>query len=574
LAVTTQINQKIWISSLIGSLIVVTALYSTNGTIDDELFEYYIAIPAYMIIPAIPVGVSLWALIVVGKTQTVLRKPLIFFTASFGCWFVAEQIWLLYWYVLDIDPFPSTADFFYIAGYPLMFAGLIVFLIPLKKLVTKISLTFATIISVFVLIPSLVISFLPDFEFDIVDFFFAIIYPFLDSLILAPAIIILISFSWKSERNSFWIIMVLGIIIFVAADTLFLFLEMNDSYYDGHPIDTLWLYSNLLWAFAIYRIIYATKIFQTTNINQPFEITQDYQVKNTSKFGIPIMLVIINLTVIMLVIGVNYLWQDKMEIDFPPFMSVLFLGIIILFSLIVAVFNKKMNSNIELQSSKLVDANSKLIKAERLSAVGSLASRMSHDLRNPLAIIQASLENLKALSSPNEEKLLQMDRIGRSINRITHQVEGVLDFVREKPMELEKISMSEIIAYSLDSLVIPDKIKLILPKNDVKLFCDKKHFSIVMTNLILNGIQANDGPGTVEITIEKDNDTIVIQVKDSGKGIPKGFIDEIFEPLFTTKQTGTGLGLASVKSIIDAHGGIISATSPPTIFTITLPNAR
>ena len=65
--------------------------------------------------------------------------------------------------------------------------------------------------------------------------------------------------------------------------------------------------------------------------------------------------------------------------------------------------------------------------------------------------------------------------------------------------------------------------------------------------------------------------SLIIQVKDSGKGIPKEDLDKIFEPLFTTKQIGTGLGLASVKSIIGYHGGVISVTSPPTIFTITLP---
>jgi len=87
----------------------------------------------------------------------------------------------------------------------------------------------------------------------------------------------------------------------------------------------------------------------------------------------------------------------------------------------------------------------------------------------------------------------------------------------------------------------------------------------------LNSIQSIAGPGTIEITIEDNSDGIVIKVEDSGNGIPEDHIDEIFEPLFTTKQQGTGLGLASVKAIIDAHGGKISVTSSPVIFSITLP---
>ena len=81
-------------------------------------------------------------------------------------------------------------------------------------------------------------------------------------------------------------------------------------------------------------------------------------------------------------------------------------------------------------------------------------------------------------------------------------------------------------------------------------------------------LQAITDSGTIEITVEENDDGITIQVKDSGMGIHEKNIEKLFEPLFTTKQQGTGLGLASVKSIIESHGGIISATSPPTIFTI------
>ena len=213
----------------------------------------------------------------------------------------------------------------------------------------------------------------------------------------------------------------------------------------------------------------------------------------------------------------------------------------------------------------------KLVKAERLSSIGQLAARMSHDIRNPLSIIKMTLENIKMMYGTDDSKQKQFEKVDRSIDRISHQVDGVLDFVRCKPLELNKANMSEIIAESIDSLNIPDDIELILPKNDAELLCDKKRFSVVMNNLILNSIQAIDGGGTVEITIEENNTGIVIQVKDSGSGISKKDLNKVFDPLFTTKQQGTGLGLSGVNSIIDAHGGIISVTSPPTIFTITLP---
>ena len=211
------------------------------------------------------------------------------------------------------------------------------------------------------------------------------------------------------------------------------------------------------------------------------------------------------------------------------------------------------------------------LKNEKMVTIGKLSSRLAHDLRNPLSIIRASLENLKVLYGTDVAKLKQFDKVDRSIDRITHQVSEVLDFVKGEPSELNRVKMSEIIAESIDSLVIPDNIKLIIPKNDVELLCDKKQFSAALNNLILNGIQAIDGTGTIEITVEENDNEIIIQVKDSGKGIPKEHLEQVFEPLFTTKMQGTGLGLVSVKSTVDAHGGIISVTSPPTIFTITLP---
>lgn len=215
-------------------------------------------------------------------------------------------------------------------------------------------------------------------------------------------------------------------------------------------------------------------------------------------------------------------------------------------------------------------------RQEKLAIIGEFSARIAHDIRNPLCILMVSLENLKILYGADEAKQKQLDRAERSITRITHQLDDVLDFVREKPINLEEIMFSKLLSESMDSISIPDEIKIIIPKNDVMLFCDKRQMLVVLNNLILNANQAIDGDtGTIEIIIKDINNTeIIIQIKDSGDGISDDVMKKIFEPLFTTKQQGTGLGLASVKSIISAHGGTIFVTNNPTIFTITLPKMQ
>ena len=213
----------------------------------------------------------------------------------------------------------------------------------------------------------------------------------------------------------------------------------------------------------------------------------------------------------------------------------------------------------------------KQLEEEKFVAIGHLASRMAHDLRNPLSIIRITLENMRHMSDVDETKQNQFDKIDRAIDRMTHQVDGVLDFVKEQPLTLNKTMMSEIIHDSLDSLNIPHNMKLTLPKNDAELICDKRQLVIALNNLILNAIQAVKDNGMIALHIDEKNDSVILNIIDSGSGIPKDKIDYIFEPLFTTKQQGTGLGLASVKSIIGAHGGTISVNSPPTTFTIKLP---
>ena len=102
--------------------------------------------------------------------------------------------------------------------------------------------------------------------------------------------------------------------------------------------------------------------------------------------------------------------------------------------------------------------------------------------------------------------------------------------------------------------------------------CDAIKLEIVFGNILLNSIQAiADTQGQVYVRFAKKSDSVIMEVTDSGPGIPQEHIDRIFDPLFTTKQKGTGLGLTSCKNIVEQHGGKISAKNNPTTITVVLP---
>lgn len=206
-----------------------------------------------------------------------------------------------------------------------------------------------------------------------------------------------------------------------------------------------------------------------------------------------------------------------------------------------------------------------LLKTEKLTTIGELSARIAHDMRNPLSIIKNTAEIIKTshknMDSNTKE---QWSRHERAIYRISHQVDDVLDYVKDAPIKKKSAKISVILHDTLERIEIPDKIKINLPKIDATISCDSEKLEVVFVNLIMNAIQAIENKkGEVYINIaDEPDDIILISIKDSGPGIPKKLISKIFDPLFTTRQIGTGLGLPSCKNIIEKHGGSIDVVSP------------
>ena len=219
-----------------------------------------------------------------------------------------------------------------------------------------------------------------------------------------------------------------------------------------------------------------------------------------------------------------------------------------------------------------------LVKNERLSTIGEMAARVTHDLRNPLTIIKNSIEILKLKKLVVKENQQYFDMMDEAASRMNHQIDEVLGFVKVKSPEKTNIEFSKFTSNILRIINQPKNIEIIVTQKINKIWCDNIQLQNVLINLISNSIHAiGNDQGKIMIHLEKQDEYDKITVEDSGNGIPKKSLNIIFEPLYTTKQNGTGLGLVSCKNIIEAHKGEIYAQNSSkggAIFTILLPSFK
>jgi signal transduction histidine kinase len=195
-------------------------------------------------------------------------------------------------------------------------------------------------------------------------------------------------------------------------------------------------------------------------------------------------------------------------------------------------------------------------------------------ITNTLEIIKIQNPSLK---ETNQEKF---DRIERAVKRMTHQIEEVMEYVVPRPLDLQKTSLLDIVKSAVLN-VKTNETEIHLPKNDLSVVCDAEKLEIVFTNLLLNATQAMNNCGKIFLRIkesmtnnDQNKDFATVEIEDTGPGIPKNLLTKIFDPLFTTRQIGTGLGLVSCKNIVEKHGGYIDIKTKVdhgTIFIINIP---
>lgn len=222
---------------------------------------------------------------------------------------------------------------------------------------------------------------------------------------------------------------------------------------------------------------------------------------------------------------------------------------------------------------EVINKTNKLMQAERLSAIGEISARLAHDLRNPLTVIKGTVEIVKAKSKSVDtgfsEKQIEM--MERAVSRMANQIDDVLDFVKTQTLHTTRNSILETISLSVAKIKKSAELSINIVGDNLQSVYDADKLEVVFDNIIMNAVEANNERGEVSIRIKDNNNEILIEIEDSGSGVPQELMTKIFEPLFTTKQRGTGLGLASCKRIIEQHGGSISVKTKPSIFSIKLP---
>jgi nitrogen-specific signal transduction histidine kinase len=227
----------------------------------------------------------------------------------------------------------------------------------------------------------------------------------------------------------------------------------------------------------------------------------------------------------------------------------------------------------------------KFREGERLATISETAALVGHDLRNPLQTIVGSLylvkRKLNYMSFPendkqeyNLEELLQI--IEEQVDYMNKIVSDLEDYAKPLIPQLVETSSQQLINDTLSAITVPEKVKVSIEieRGFPRLMVDLLMIRRVLTNLIRNALQAMPEGGLLTIRASKNGHNAIISVEDTGVGISEENLYKIFQPLFTTKSKGQGLGLAACKQLVEAHGGSItvkSETGKGTIFTVQIP---
>jgi signal transduction histidine kinase len=235
---------------------------------------------------------------------------------------------------------------------------------------------------------------------------------------------------------------------------------------------------------------------------------------------------------------------------------------------------------LEIRVDELAALNLELIELrhiEKFAVTGRISRTIAHEVRNPLTNINLATEQLRNEIESTEDINLLFDMISRNSNRINQLISDLLNSTRTSELDFTKFSVNDLLDNSLELAEDRIKLKQIKVIKDYEtgicqILVDPGKIKIAFLNIIVNAIEAMSEYGTLHIKTQTKTNRCIVIISDTGKGMTKGDVGRLFEPYFTTKEKGTGLGLTNTQNIILSHNANISAESNPgkgTSFTIS-----
>jgi signal transduction histidine kinase len=223
-----------------------------------------------------------------------------------------------------------------------------------------------------------------------------------------------------------------------------------------------------------------------------------------------------------------------------------------------------------------------IMQAEKMAAIGELASGIAHEIRNPLGIITGSAETVQKHEDPKIRKEMT-NYILEESKRINALISTFLNFAKPKEPKRVSCDLKEVLEKTLLLLsprakTLGVEIKKEIPQKPLQVLIDPDQMNQAFMNLGVNALEAMPHGGVLSVAVmENTRGRLLVRFSDTGKGIPKELQTKIFEPFFTTKEGGTGLGLFIAHRIITQHGGdmmVEPGGERGTTFTITIPFRR
>jgi two-component system cell cycle sensor histidine kinase/response regulator CckA len=245
-------------------------------------------------------------------------------------------------------------------------------------------------------------------------------------------------------------------------------------------------------------------------------------------------------------------------------------------------YSARLEGEVELRTRELNDAHEKLVRQEKLAVLGQLAGGVGHELRNPLGVISNAVYYLKLTQEDGREDVKEyLDIIETETRAAGKIITDLLDYASTRSQERQACNLPDLIQQVMAKYPPPETIKVItdFPGDLPEVYVDPRQLEQILVNLISNACQAMPDSGVLSLSLKSTshNHKVRLLVKDSGEGIPPENLDKIFEPLFTTKTHGIGLGLAVVKKMVESNAGSIhveSQVNKGTTFTLDFPTSR